>query len=204
MTKEITKKEDNKNIPAKKYTAEETKKHIMDNTKSPYEPEELLTRFSRKSLPELFSSGQITEKIAEEISNIHRMFSLETGHALLEGIAENQRPLVLQLKKEIMKEFDCTKPSEIALADQVAFSYARKMAFSNILESNLKYFGSKYDGYRNFLSKEIDRAHRQFLSSLESLKNAKQPPLKVNLKSNNAFVGQNQQFNTENKINENK
>ncbi len=70
------------------------------------------------------------------------------------------------------------------------------------MEYNQKHVGAQYDGYRNYLSKELDRAHRQFLSALETLKAIQQPAMKVNIKTNTAFVGENQQFNTKVENNE--
>lgn len=50
-------------------------------------------------------------------------------------------------------------------------------------------------GYYSILSKELDRANRHFLSAYQTLIYLKQPPLKVQVKTTNAFIAQAQQFN---------
>jgi len=49
------------------------------------------------------------------------------------------------------------------------------------------------------MSKEVDRANRHFLSALQTLKEIKQPELKVNIKTNAAFFGEKQEFNNNDK-----
>ena len=45
------------------------------------------------------------------------------------------------------------------------------------------------------LSKERDRAHRQYLSTIMTLKQLKAPAIEMNIKAKTAFVSQNQQIN---------
>lgn len=45
------------------------------------------------------------------------------------------------------------------------------------------------------LSKETDSANRRLIMNIVLLKEMKQPALKINIKTNNAFVGDKQQFN---------
>jgi len=201
MTNEIIKKEETK--PAKHYSAQEIKDIFIKNIKLDSDPVGLLHRFSKETLPKLEAGEKTSKEDDEKVFQLSRTFSVETGHALVEGVSEKYMPLALQLKRDLEKEFDCKTISERAVADMAAMSYARKMAFSNKLASNQTYLGSDQEGYRNFLSREIDRSHRQFLSSLEILRCQKQPTLKVNVKTNNAFIGENQQFNN-NQNNESK
>lgn len=51
----------------------------------------------------------------------------------------------------------------------------------------------------NTLYKELDRASRQFLMSIHTLRMMKQPPVQVNIKTSTAIVGQNQLFQTDNR-----
>ena len=45
------------------------------------------------------------------------------------------------------------------------------------------------------ISKELDRANRQFITALTTLKQIKAPSLEINVKTKAAFVAQNQQLN---------
>jgi len=193
MTKEITKKEEVK--PAKHYSSEELRDLFVKNMKLESDPVGLLLRFSKEILPKLETGEKTSKEDDEKVLQLSHAFSIETGHALIEGVGEKYRPLTLQLKRDLEKEFDCKTTSEKLIADMAAMSYVRKMTFSNKLTSNQTYLGSDQEGYRNFLSREIDRSHRQFLSSLEILRCQKHPALKVNVKTNTAFFGEKQQFN---------
>jgi len=52
---------------------------------------------------------------------------------------------------------------------------------------------TRYDvQYLAVLSKELDRAERHYLASLQALKMLKSPSFEVNIKTNTAVVGQNQ------------
>jgi hypothetical protein len=45
------------------------------------------------------------------------------------------------------------------------------------------------------ISKDLDRAYRQFASTLTLLREIKSPTLTVNVKANTAFIAQQQQLN---------
>ena len=57
------------------------------------------------------------------------------------------------------------------------------------------------------MSKHIDRANRQFITALTTLKQIKMPSLAISVKTKAAFVAQNQQLNVnpsnKNNLNEN-
>jgi hypothetical protein len=55
--------------------------------------------------------------------------------------------------------------------------------------------------YLNMLWKELDRANRNYLFSLNNLIDIKKPQINLNIKTKNAFISNNQQFN--NNLNKN-
>ena len=63
---------------------------------------------------------------------------------------------------------------------------------SNIYELSIS---SEKNGYLAILSKELDRAHRQLITALTTLRQIKNPPIEFNVKAKTAFVAQNQQIN---------
>lgn len=71
------------------------------------------------------------------------------------------------------------------------------MSYSKLMEGHKEpeWLSHERVAFLNFYSKEVDRSHRQFISAIETLKLMRQPSLRVNIKTNNAFVGENQQFN---------
>ena len=152
-----------------------------------------MEEFARKQLPE----KKPLEDILSNLDSISLAYGIESGYTLMKSVDVQYRKFALQMKSDLEKEYQCTTISEMSLIDQVVLSYTRKICFSELLERR-KIQGSANNGvtgYLSFLSKEIDRAHRQFLSSLEALRSLKQPTLSVNIRTQNAFVGENQQFN---------
>lgn len=173
----------------------EMRKKFIESAKNMFDPSKKLEKLSKKALPELFSGKEVTGKDAEELTKLSFAYSLDTGLALLESVSERYRDLAFSLKKDFEDEFKCIFPSEKALVDLLVSSYVKELSYSTRLEANLNLLGKDYDRYREFLSREIDRAHRQFISALETLKAIKQPTLSVNVKSTNAFVAGQQQIN---------
>lgn len=193
MTNEIVKKEETK--PAKKFSSDEVKKLALDGALSYFGMTEKIRKLGNETLPGNFA-GKISDKqVNEEMDAVSKSLSLETGHVMLESVNDNYHSLAFQMKQDFHKEFECKTASEKALADLAVSSYISKLHYSKLLRLNQTSSGSDHNGYRNFASKEIDRAHRQFISTVETLKALKQPALRVNVKTNNAFIGENQQFN---------
>ena len=64
-------------------------------------------------------------------------------------------------------------------------------------EKNVELFESM-----NVLSKEMDRANRQALTAFQTLVSLKQPPMKFQIKAEQAYLAQNQQFNVATKAKE--
>ncbi|MCX6717257.1 MAG: hypothetical protein NTU76_01090 [Candidatus Taylorbacteria bacterium] len=155
-----------------------------------------------KQLTEAYNKGEeiAQGELAKNLDFVSLAFSLDSGHTLMESVGERHRGLALQLKKEFEKEFDCKSSSEKALIDMLVSSYITKMTDLKRLESNKQseFLSHEMNGFLSLLSKDADRAHRQFISTIETLKSIKQPALNVNVKTNNAFIGENQQFNQNN------
>ena len=59
----------------------------------------------------------------------------------------------------------------------------------------VEYISDERTRYLGYLSKQMDRAHRQYLSALMTLKQLKAPAIEMNIKTKNTFVAQNQQIN---------
>lgn len=80
-----------------------------------------------------------------------------------------------------------------------AIDHSRR--FNNCLNAG-EYLSDERTRYLTMLSKQIDRANRQYLNALTALKQIKAPVIEMNIRTNTAFVSQNQQINVDNKINE--
>ena len=122
----------------------------------------------------------------------------ETNIALVMTVPEDYRPMVIELFREIVKEYDCKTPSEKALVEVVVNSYAKTMVYSQKFLSCVevgKYLSDTRTRYLAVMSKELDRAHRQFDSALMRLKQMKSPSISFNVKTDTAFFADKQQVN---------
>lgn len=177
---------------------EKVKDFIISSTKINFDPEDLSKKFVKKYLPKISTktiSPNRKKEAGKEAMALSKAFSTDTGMLLVENVDNDYRGFALQMRRDLQKEFNCTNTIEKALVDLIVNSFIRKLSYSGAMKSKKEYITPLCDNYRNYLSKEIDRAHRQFLSSLEALRFIKQPALRVNVKTNNAFIGENQQFN---------
>ena len=108
---------------------------------------------------------------------------------------------LITTRTNFVKEYDCKTPIELILADRIVANYWRSMR----LDSTLNRLIEKEDGSYSFddlkinvireLSKSLESASRQLNTSIILLRELKQPKLNVKVNSENAFIGQNQQFN---------
>ncbi len=118
----------------------------------------------------------------------------ESGFLLATNVSEPYKTFGIQMLRDLQKEYNCTTVSEKATVELATLSYIRMLDLerrlnryiydSNMNNADLILFG--------LLSKDLDRAIRQYLSSLQALKIMKQPQLQVNIKTETAIVGQNQ------------
>ncbi len=115
-----------------------------------------------------------------------------------QAVKDEFKPLAIEFTDNIIDEYNCSTPSEKALAQTISVSYTRIMALSWQITSTLSLnkATSNLNQFLGNISKDLDRANRQFLSALATLKNIKQPQIKINLKTNTTFITQNQQINS--------
>lgn len=122
------------------------------------------------------------------------LFEFDKGILLLNAIPELHRVFALEFCKNLQTEYNCKTPSEKSLAEIVALNFVRVLGVQSKMNSYLSK-DSVTDigvGYLNVISKELDRAERHYLTSLQALKMLKSPSFEVNIKINTAVVGQNQ------------
>lgn len=110
---------------------------------------------------------------------------------LAKGYRGDHRTYILALTDQFIEEYECETASGKATAQLAA------RAFTNIMVSTLRMneLPSKYVGQYNALSKELDRANRQYIQAIKLLRTLKQPNIIVNVRTNEAYFGHNQQIN---------
>jgi len=146
------------------------------------------------------------KRIKYFLEKISRTNSLETGLALSESVWDYFKSFALDMREKLIKEYSCTSPLEISLIDSIVNAHINKLTASMRMQTlytkDWDYYGKERINMLNFMSKEIERYHNQYISSLQTLIRLKQPSLNVEINTNNAFISQNQQINNNKENNE--
>lgn len=140
------------------------------------------------------------EMFGETLSKAIYIHSLENHVDVAGTVHETYQPLVIEMTERVINDFSCTAAHEKALAGVIASSYTRYIQYSSkFANAQLSDSMSKEKTqYYTMFSKEADKAHRQFLGALTTLQQLKSPTPTINVKTNTAFVAQNQQNNAVN------
>jgi hypothetical protein len=119
--------------------------------------------------------------------------------------SENLQTQVIELTNDIIEQYNCNTTLEKSLCEVIANSYGKIMEVSKKVSNQLwaEYLSKERSDYLAILSKELDRENRNYLNSLNNLIELKRPIMNINIKTKNAFIWQNQQFNNNNIENEN-
>jgi hypothetical protein len=134
-------------------------------------------------------------------SNIDSLLYLHKHTLLLSSVHKDDDvsygTTAYDLTEELKAEYSCVKPSEVILCQLAANAYVRIMRYSHLLMAIGGTITHLHNQYYSILSKDIDRAERQYHIAINSLKSLRQPEIKVSIKTNNAFIAQNQQLNSD-------
>lgn len=185
----------------KKYSQEEIRLLLRKYVGAECDPYQILKKLGETVLPKFFSTDPKLHKEGSDaftkmMPAAAMIIGLENHHPLAGTVGERYRPFVIELADQFVKEYDCKTTTEKALAEVAAGSYCRFLEYSEHFNAciRLDYLSPVKTGYYGMLSKAVDRAERHFLSAIIALKQSKNPPIELNVRT--AFVGQNQQFNS--------
>lgn len=189
-----------------KITRETLKKYF----KSPCDPSEVLKEFDSLMSQHNEATGkqkkEIEEKISQKGYEALMLLGLDNHYLLAETVDARYRPSIIEAANNLVKEYDCKTPGEKMLAQVAAVSHARILANARWFNNCITFSNSLTDiktRYLAAISKELDRANRQFISALSTLKQLKTPNFEVNVKAKTAFIAQNQQINATQKDGDN-
>lgn len=170
----------------------------VEYLQSGYEAENVISRANAKlNAPSGDEDGEYEDEPLTFESAIFQALTLsefDKGILLINTIPERYRSFALNMLKQLQDDYKCTLMSEKSTAELVVLSYIRILELQRRLDAYLDEGGlAKIDmSYYAVLSKDLDRATRQYLYALQTLKTLKTPPLKVSIKTNTAIVGENQ------------
>lgn len=191
-----------KNKEIKPSSEEEAKKVIMSCINFPDNKKSLIKELKEKIIPICTDDNhpdieKATKQFHEKGMLLLRIFENESHVALMEAVDENYRMMGKEMSDQMMHEFDCKNEAERSLVKLIVNAYIRVLDNSRRLNNELN--GQNITPNRNIyianLSKQIDRANRQYISALLTLKQLKAPNIEMNIKTNNAFISNNQQIN---------
>ena len=131
------------------------------------------------------------------------LLEFDKGLLMMSVIPERFRIFALEFSKNLQKEYQCKTQSEKSIAEMTSLNYVRVLEIQDRINSYLGKGSASDTGVKflSVMSKELDRAERHYITSLQLLRMLKIPPLQMNIKTNMAVVGQNQvvQANTNDK-----
>lgn len=208
MSKKIQ-KSTNKISKITEATLEEFKDMLVKNLHLEEDPnnriKELKKIFEERStIKSQKRKKELAEKINSFTGEVFNILSLSTKSHLALSTDSDSRGFTIEAARLLEKEFNAEKPSEKMLVQMAVCSYVRMMKCAKFFNNNME--GTITNERANLIgrySKEADRCFRQYLSAIQMLHQLKTPPLKVNVKTQNAFIAQNQQNNSNPNNNEN-
>lgn len=181
--------------PATETKKVETKlaKHMTwDTIHTAYDPQYVLSEADRE-----LKNTTTDEKNFSRNTNIYKACTLkefDNGILLCESVKEEYRTFVIDLSRNIQKEYNCTTASQKATAESISCSYGRMLQLSAKIARRLD-IGSLSEldiKYLAVLSKELDRTQRHYVTALQTLFMLKQPPLNITVKANTANIANSQ------------
>jgi hypothetical protein len=162
----------------------------------------LILKDARKEIEASYEIG--TSKSVSGESTLYKamtLYEFDKGVLMATAIPERYRAFSIDFSRNLQKEYKCESPSEKATAELVAISFVRVLEIqcrinAYLVKGEITDMGIRYLAV---LSKELDKANRHYLNSLQTLKMIKLPAFEVNIKTQTAIVGQNQLIQANNK-----
>lgn len=188
--KEITKINTKQiSIPAHKKTRD------FMRSNSFYNPDKTLKDFAE--MMDKNVGNPPTQEICDEYQKVSVILGLDTHVPVAEAFPEEYRTFVVNIARDIEKEYSCKSSIEKILAEAIALSQVRIIVLTKTFNNYLLdgSINKEKTAYYNLIGKELDRAHRQLSNDILTLKQIKAPNIPFKVTAKTAFFAQNQQIN---------
>lgn len=180
-----------------KYSPEIVREFLAKDLKFQGQPNTMLEQLV-EIIPDA-QQGKNMKRYDELLQASTQIVNLENHMLLFKTTTESYRTFAIEFADRLIVEYDCNSPDEKALVQLITSAYIRALQYAEMLSINTSGGGKpithERNNYYNFLSKEVDRAQRQYITGLQTLKQLKLPNLPVTIKTNNAYIAENQQVN---------
>lgn len=183
-------KTSNKTITQVK-TSEEIKDYL-NRSKTAVDPDIVLQEADKEVRDN--PSNKLATSFESNIFKAMTLLEFENGLLMASAIPEQYQTFGVDMLRQLQQEFHCESVSEKATAELTAVNYIRTLEIQHRITRYLA-MGTLTDTgvrYLAIMSKELDRANRHYLASVQTLKMMKQSPLQLNIKTDTAIIGQNQ------------
>ncbi len=142
---------------------------------------------------------KMTDDERELISKWGYLNTFDRSHIFLaESLTWELQVWVVEMTNDLIREYKCNTTLEKTLCEVIALNYGKTMQIARKFTWTMnawEYLSDERTRYLSMLSKELDRANRVYLISLNNLIEIKRPQMSVNIKTKNAYISQNQQIN---------
>lgn len=140
----------------------------------------------------------ISSKLNTKLKQAYALVALDKHHLISNVMDDDKyRTLVIEIANQLIAEYECKTVGEKMLAETAAWAFCRMLECSQTLSGihRVEYLSTEKSSFFGMLSKEVDRANRQYLAAIHTLRQLKQPPLSVTFKTHNAFIAHDQNIN---------
>lgn len=190
---------------SKEMTVKDSRKRTRDFMRSNplYSPDRLIEDFARDM--DENKGKELSPKLCNDYQKVAMALGLDTHLPIADSVIEEYRPFLVNTIRETEREYGCKTMIEKALAETIASSHVRIIHYSKLLNGYIvgeTVTNKEKTDFYNFIGKELDRAYRQFNSSILTLRQLKMPSLPFNVSAKTAFFAQNQQINNYDKQDE--
>ena len=191
----------------KTYTPEQVTKFVKNTLALQGDESVLMKKMAEELLPKFKAgekSDELSKKIGDTALELMRMRESDYHCNLMETFRGQYRSLTKIMTEQTIEEYDCQTEIEKSLASVIVGAYVRYIDNSRRLNNELECenITRNRNVYIANLSKQVDRAQRQYLSAVMTLKQIKAPTIEMNIKAQTAFISQNQQINSQTEIND--
>jgi len=155
-----------------------------------YDPEYVLKKIQKS----IAGKAKIPKGSLDLVIQYESSHSLDNYYHPTQSVLKKYRPNFIQIIKDLEAEYKCKRPSEKMILHNIANAYIRILAFSERLQVAVTedQLGKDRTDYYNHLSKEVERANKQYAEGIRLLMQMRMKPINVNIKTQNAMFGKNQ------------
>lgn len=178
----------------------------ITSTKSILEILDTTSKYSRESIErKLQLAIDSVELDNESLLEIYKEYgevilslnNSQTNGMVLNLVEEKYRPMLQEMIQSICRDYNCKNIIEISMAQNIATSYVRGIVLQDKINDDFQGDGllsNLRNSRLSILSKELDRANRQYITFIKTLRELKRPQLSVIVNVESMIVGNNNSY----------